>query len=69
MSHFTKRVDWWMFQEYRTCVWDLAVYRIVFAVYLILNRVPVASWLNSAPQAFFKPPLSVAALFTGFPPG
>lgn len=46
---------------------DLAVFRILYASYVLVSVVPVAAWLPRAPQAFFNPPIGPAALFTSPP--
>jgi len=48
-------------------VGDLAIYRILFASFLLLLHVPVAMWLPLAPKAFFAPPLGPASFFTATP--
>ncbi len=47
---------------------DLAVFRILYAAFVLLAVVPVAAWLPLAPRAFFHPPIGPAALLTGPPP-
>ncbi len=47
---------------------DLAIVRILYASFVLIQIVPVAAWLPLAPKAFFHPPLGPAALFTGTPP-
>jgi hypothetical protein len=61
------RLDAWIFDEFRACTLDLAVYRIVFAVYVLLLIVPIAPWMGQAPQAFFSPSLSAAVFLVDFP--
>lgn len=61
------RVDVWIFQSYYARATDLAVYRILYSSYVLLTYVPAATWLPHTPRAFFSPPLSLAALFTGVP--
>lgn len=45
---------------------DLAIFRILYASFVLVAVVPVAAWLPKAPQAFFNPPIGLAALFTSF---
>jgi hypothetical protein len=47
---------------------DLAVFRILYASFILLAIIPVAAWLPLAPRAFFYPPIGLAALFTATPP-
>jgi len=61
-------IDLWIFASYDVRLIDLAVYRILYASYVLLTCLPVAMWLPHAPRAFFSPPLSLAALFSTFPP-
>jgi hypothetical protein len=63
----TARLDAWIFDEFRACALDLAIYRIVFAVYVLLWIVPIAPWIDQAPRAFFSPSLSAAVLLVDFP--
>jgi hypothetical protein len=60
-------LDTWIFDEFRACTLDLAVYRIVFAVYVLLWVVPIAPWIGQAPRAFFSPSMSAAVLLVDFP--
>jgi HTTM domain len=65
---WVKRLDYWIFESYCVRVTDLAVYRIVYSTYVLLTYLPSATWLRHTPHAFFSPPVSLAALFTTFPP-
>jgi hypothetical protein len=48
---------------------SLAVFRIVWGVFILLFYAPYSAWVAQIPQAFYKPPvLSAAFLCTGFPP-
>ncbi len=46
---------------------DIAIFRIIYASYLLFQIVPIASWLPQTPQAFFHPPIGFAAFFTAPP--
>lgn len=47
----------------------MGLYRILFALYLLIWGVPNFEWIADSPDAFFNPPTySLAALLTGFPP-
>jgi Vitamin K-dependent gamma-carboxylase len=61
-------IDFWIFESYDIRLINLAVYRVLYASYVLLTYVPLATWLPDAPRAFFSPPLSLAALFPTFPP-
>src|SRR5262249_5273944 len=63
-----KKIDHWIFNEYRSDRQSIALFRIFFACFLLLSNLPVGWWLKDSPQAFFNPPLGLAALFTGYPP-
>src|SRR5689334_8366212 len=63
-----RRFDSWVFDGYRTRSADLGFYRIVYSMFLLISYVPCCQWAQSAPSAFFKPPLGPAALFTSLPP-
>lgn len=47
---------------------DLAVFRMIYAAFILASVVPIAPWLSSAPSAFFYPPLGLAAIFRSTPP-
>ena len=48
---------------------SLALFRIIFGLFMLLFSTPHTRWLGSVPQAFFNPPyLSFANLFRDFPP-
>jgi hypothetical protein len=47
---------------------DLAVFRILYASFVLVAEVPRAAWLPLAPRAFFYPPIGPAALFAAAPP-
>jgi hypothetical protein len=47
---------------------DLGVFRVLYAGYILVGAVPVASWVSHVPQAFFRPPLGPAALLSSPPP-
>jgi hypothetical protein len=57
----------WLLESYSGRIVDLAVFRILFATSLLLIFVPKATWLESAPKAFFNPPISIPAIFQEFP--
>src|SRR4051812_22676040 len=61
-----RHIDRWLFEEYRTDVLSLALFRIFFASFVLVVELPSALW--TLPQAAFSPPVSVAAFLTGFPP-
>lgn len=54
-------------ESYIPDISDLGVFRVLFASTLILNYIPIAIWLPLAPQAFFNPPIGIAALYTRTP--
>jgi uncharacterized membrane protein YphA (DoxX/SURF4 family) len=48
---------------------ELAISRILVGFYFLLIDRPSYSWINEVPSSFFDPPiLSLANLFSGFPP-
>jgi hypothetical protein len=63
-----RQIDRWLFEEYRSDPESLAMYRIIYASYLLLVGLPWGLWLRNLPQASFNPPVSIAALFTDYPP-
>lgn len=67
MRALSTLVNRWMFDTYTTSPAALGVYRIAYSVFALLMMVPTATWLRDMPRAFFNPPVSLAALFAGFP--
>lgn len=63
-----EHIDRWLFEEYRTDPESLGIYRIIYASYLLLVGLPWGLWVRNLPQASFNPPVSIAALFTDYPP-
>lgn len=64
--------DWWVFDAYRTETASLAIYRILFALYMLLfyTRGTRFGWIANFPDAFFHPPFGPMRLFfDGFPTG
>lgn len=55
-------------ESYRMRPEDLAVARILYAVFVLVRVIPIGLWLPLAPKAFFYPPIGPAALFTQTPP-
>jgi predicted DCC family thiol-disulfide oxidoreductase YuxK len=62
-------VSRWIFEEYRPDAYGLAIYRVLVALVLILFVFPRYQSIARFPDSFFLPPPSLAAFFTGFPPG
>jgi uncharacterized membrane protein YphA (DoxX/SURF4 family) len=68
IARLMARTDAWIFEEYRASTMDLAIFRIIYALFMLLTVPPVAPWIARAPHAFFSPPVSLAVLFPDFPP-
>jgi uncharacterized membrane protein YphA (DoxX/SURF4 family) len=68
MKRLQRVFDRWLFDEYHYDFRSLALFRIVFASYLLLTAFPDGLWLRDYPAVAFSPPLSLAAFFQGFPP-
>src|SRR6266478_919314 len=48
---------------------SLGFFRMFWGAYILLFYAPYSAWVSQVPQSFSKPPvLSVAFLFSGFPP-
>ncbi len=61
--------DRWIFTSFPMGAEAMGLYRMLFALYLLIWGVPNFEWIGYSPDAFFNPPTySLAALFTGFPP-
>ena len=68
IGNFLRRSERSLIESYALSARDLAIYRILYAAFVLLAVVPVAVWIPSAPRAFFNPPIGPAALFTNVPP-
>ena len=64
---FAARYDRWLFREFRMETRSLAAYRVLYASLLLLIGLPLGGWIDGTPDLFFSPPVSPAALMTGFP--
>jgi hypothetical protein len=64
----SRRIDHWMFEEFALPVASLAVYRLLFGGYLLVNVLPRYLWIASFPDAFFNPPIGPTMFLSGFPP-
>jgi hypothetical protein len=63
---------WWsadhfIFEEYKTTVSGLGIYRILFAAYILFVVLPQHLWVPNFPDSFFDPPPGLMLFFTGFP--
>jgi hypothetical protein len=66
MKTLLYRFDHWLFEEYRTDVESMALFRILFGAYVLLVALPAG--LPSLPAAAYSPPIGLHALFTTPPP-
>ena len=66
MTEVTARLDRWIHSGPFTAV-DLGVYRIVYAIYVLLT-VRSFRWVSAYPDSLFDPPPGPFALLHGFPP-
>lgn len=55
-------IDRWIFNSHPLTVRDLAIYRILYATSALLAGIPRGLWLKHLPDAFFSPPVSLAAI-------
>lgn len=60
--------DRWLFEEYRTDLETLAIFRVLFSGCLLFAVLPGGLWVPDLPGAAYNPPVSLAALFTHYPP-
>jgi hypothetical protein len=61
-------VDYWIFREYAPATGGLPLYRIIFAVLILIFCVPEPTVFATLPASFYSPQVGLAALFSGFPP-
>jgi predicted DCC family thiol-disulfide oxidoreductase YuxK/uncharacterized membrane protein YphA (DoxX/SURF4 family) len=59
-------VDRFIFEEYKTATRSLGIYRILFALYILIY-LPKAMWIPSFPGSFYNPPVGLTVFFTSFP--
>ena len=70
----TDRLDRWLFEEYRSSPYDLAAFRIAYALLALVAVAPGAGpyarfhALGRLPDALFAPPPGPMMVFGGFPP-
>ncbi len=67
MNRWFRQFDVWIANAFRVDPVDLAVFRILYAAYVIVAVLPAASWLHAEVSVFFCPPLSLAACATDLP--
>ena len=60
-------LDRFLFTEYATAPETLAVYRMIYALCVLLIYLPQHLWVSDFPDSFFDPPFGLALLFSGFP--
>lgn len=53
--------------SYSIPVDGLAIYRILYATYVLTAIVPMALWIPRIPQAYYSPPLGIASFFSAAP--
>jgi len=68
LNFLLEAFDHWLFDEYEYSFEDLGIYRVLFAVYVLLVGFPSALWVRDAPPVSFSPPLGLMAFFTNYPP-
>ncbi len=62
-------LDRWIFTSFPMSAEAMGLYRILFALYLLIWGVPNFEWIADSPNSFFNPPTySLGALLNGFPP-
>jgi hypothetical protein len=61
-------VDHWMFEEYAPATGGLPLYRITFALLLLVFFIPAPTVFATLPASFYSPQIGPAALFSAFPP-
>jgi len=62
-------------RSYEDSFWDsysipvagLAIYRLIYSLYVLTAVVPLALWVPLIPQAYYSPPLGIAAFFPAPP--
>ena len=62
------RIDRWIFESHRTSAESLALYRILYGLFLLVFAMPSAVWVTSLPDVVYDPPLGPMRLLDGYPP-
>lgn len=69
LSHYQTKIDHYIFRAFDACLSGLPIYRILFALgMLIMTRSQQYSWMAPFPDTFFAPPPGLTMFFRGFPP-
>jgi uncharacterized membrane protein YphA (DoxX/SURF4 family) len=68
VNSINAQIDRWIFREYAPLARSLSLYRMVYALLLMIFAIPYSSAVASLPPSFFAPPLGPGMLFHSFPP-
>lgn len=69
LTYYPAKIDHYIFRAFDTCLSGLPMYRILFALsMLIMTRSQQYSWMAQFPDTFFAPPPGLTMFFRGFPP-
>ncbi len=60
-------LDHIIFREYESSTRGLPIFRVLFALYILLIFLPRYEWISHFPDAFFHPPPGLTLFFSGFP--
>jgi hypothetical protein len=62
------RVDRWIFDSHALDRESLAIYRVLYASFVIVFALPCPTWTSRLPPEVFDPPKGMMRLLDGFPP-
>jgi predicted DCC family thiol-disulfide oxidoreductase YuxK/uncharacterized membrane protein YphA (DoxX/SURF4 family) len=68
MRALLSAIDRWIFREYAPVVGGLPLFRIVFALLLLVYYLPRGSSIGEVPDSFFQPTASLAVFVPHLPP-
>lgn len=69
LTRYQAKIDNYIFYAFDACLSGLPIYRILFALgMLIMTRSQQYSWMAPFPDTFFAPPPGLTMFFRGFPP-
>lgn len=67
MANKKSTFNHWIFSEFDTINKSLPIYRVVYALFLLVIILPKYIWISDYPDTFFLPRIGITLFFTGFP--
>lgn len=67
MSQTDSRFHHWINSEFKSIDKSLPIFRVVYALFVLLVYLPQYLWISNYPDTFFLPRISIAFFWSGFP--